>query len=99
MRTAEGKLKIFKFTNVVPDYQIDSIFLAFNLKKKWGLLIHLNSVVCCYIFDQISCVNKVQSLLHALDVFGDRSCWIWIITMLQAGCRGCLVDVGVLYFL
>ena len=47
MRTAEGTLKIFKFTNVVPDYQIDSIFLAFNLKKKWGLLIHLNSVVCC----------------------------------------------------
>ena len=34
MRIAEEMLKIFKFTNVVHDYQIDSILLAFNLKKK-----------------------------------------------------------------
>ena len=60
MQTAEETLKIVKFTNVVRDYQIDSILLAFNLKKKQGLLIHLNSVVCCYILDQISRVNKVQ---------------------------------------
>ena len=33
MQTAEETLKIFKFTNVVHDYQIDSILLAFNLKK------------------------------------------------------------------
>ena len=64
MRTAEETSKIFKFTNVVHDYQIDSILLAFNLKKKQGLLIHLNSVVSCNIFDQISCVNTVQRRLR-----------------------------------
>ena len=49
MWTTEETLKIFKFTNDVHDYQIDSILLVFDLKRKEGLLIHLSSVVCCYI--------------------------------------------------
>ena len=77
MRTAEETLKIFKFTNVVHHYQVDSILLAFNLKKKKGLLIHPNSVVCCHIFDQVSCVNRVQRLLLlkflVTGVVGSRS--------------------------
>ena len=34
MRTAEETPKIFRFMNVVHDYQIDSILLALNLEKK-----------------------------------------------------------------
>ena len=34
MRTTEEMLKNFKFTNVVHDYQMDSILLAFTLKKR-----------------------------------------------------------------
>ena len=59
--------------------------------------------MCCYIFDQISCVNKVKRRLRlkflVTVVVGSGSLWrLWSLTMLQVGCRGCLVDVWVLYF-
>ena len=59
--------------------------------------------MCCYIFDQISCVDKVQCRLRlkclVTEVVGSGSLWrLWSLTMLQVGCRGCLVDVWVLYF-
>ena len=79
MRTTEETLKILRCTNVVHDYQMDSILLAFNLKKKSGFVIQLNSLVCCYIFNQISCVNKVQRRLRlkfsVTEVVGSGSLW------------------------
>ena len=59
-----------------------------------GVLLH---------FDQRSCVNKVQRRLRlkflVTGVVGSGSLWrLWSLTMLQVGCRGCLVDVWVLYF-
>ena len=78
-------------------------FVEVYFEKEVGALIPLNSVVCCYIFDQISCVNKVQRRLRlkflVTGVVGSGSLWrLWSLTMLQVGCRGCLVDVWVLYF-
>ena len=59
--------------------------------------------MCCYILDQKSCINKSQRLLRLkfflTRVVGSVSLWrFWSLTMLQVGCRFCLVDVWVLYF-
>ena len=60
-------------------------------------------MVCCYIFDQKSCINKIQRRQRlkflVTEVVASVSLWrLWSLTMLQVGCRGCLVDVWVLYF-
>lgn len=60
-------------------------------------------MVFCYIFDQKSCINKIQRRQRlkflVTGVVGSVSLWrLWSLTTLQVGCRGCLVDVWVLYF-